>query len=310
MNDLIKKPKIVVICGPTAIGKTGTAITLARSAGGEIVGADSMQIYRHMEIGTAKPTPAEQAAVPHHLIDVVDPDQPFDAARYVDIAGRAIDRLCRKGVIPFVVGGTGLYIRALIHGIFPAHPTDPELRARLKAEAAAIGSDRLHQRLAACDPAAADRIHPNDAFRIIRALEVFETTGAPLSEQQRRHGFADVPYVALKIGLQLDREILYDRINRRVDAMFEEGLLAEVRKLLAMGYDPGLKSMQSLGYRHMTAYLENRIDWEEARRTLQRDTRRYAKRQMTWFRADPDIHWFAPDAIDAMQRLIDQFLRV
>ncbi len=302
------KPKIIVIYGPTGIGKTHTAITLARMFNGEIIGADSMQIYRRMDIGTAKPTAKEQASIPHHMIDVAEPDEPFDAARYSARVRKIVAMLCQRKVIPFIVGGTGLYIRALIHGIFPSLPSDPALRARLKQEAATSGSGSLHQRLFVCDPEAADRIHPNDTYRIIRALEVNQLTGEALSAQQARHGFAEQPYTVLKTGLRMDREILYERINQRVDAMIQQGLLDEVKNLLAAGYSAELKSMQSIGYRHMVDYLEHRLGWDEAVRTLKRDTRRYAKRQMTWLRGDGDVHWFEPGQIQNMQKEITAFL--
>jgi len=308
MTSMNIKPKIIVLCGSTGIGKTHTATTLARMYNGEIIGADSMQIYRRMDIGTAKPTAEEQASVPHHMIDVVEPDEPFDAARYSAMARKIMTNLCQRQIIPFIVGGTGLYIRALIHGIFPSPPSDPAVRGRLKKEAGTCGPAFLHRRLCACDPEAAGRIHPNDAFRIIRALEVYQLTGLPLSLQQAGHGFVEQPYTVLKTGLHLDREILYKRINHRVDAMISQGLVDEVRTLLAAGYSPELKSMQSIGYRHMIDYLENRLAWDEAVRTLKRDTRRYAKRQMTWLRGDTEIHWFEPGRINSMQQQITAFL--
>ncbi len=302
------KPKIIVIYGSTGVGKTQTAITLAGRFNGEIIGADSMQIYRRMDIGTAKPTPDEQARVPHHMIDVVDPDEHFDAARYSGMVRKIVANLCQRKVVPFIVGGTGLYIRALIHGIFPSLPSDPAMRTSLKEEAVTRGSVFLHQRLCGCDPEAAGRIHPNDAFRIIRALEVYQLTGLPLSVHQARHGFSEQPFTVLKTGLDLDRKLLYERINHRVDAMISLGLVDEVRNLLAAGYGAELKSMQSIGYRHMVDYLEKRIDWDETVRTLKRDTRRYAKRQMTWLRGDAGIHWFEPGQVRKMQQEITAFL--
>lgn len=303
------RPRIIVICGPTGIGKTSTTIRLARTFGGEIVSADSMQIYRRMNIGTAKPTPEEQAAAAHHLIDVADPDEPFDAARYARMARESVRALHSRGVVPFVAGGTGLYIKALVQGIVPAPPPDPELRRRLKGEAAAFGTPYLHKRLRQRDPAAAERIHPNDGFRIIRALAVLQTTGKSLTDYHAGHRFEDAPFSVCKIGLTMDRTALYDRINRRVDLMIAEGLADEVRQLLAVGYSPGLKSMQSLGYRHMVAFFQGKQTWEEALRTLKRDTRRYAKRQMTWFGADPQINWFTPEQTAEMAALVKNFLQ-
>ena len=282
---------MLVVCGPTGVGKTAFGIDLARRIRGRIVGADSMQIYRGMDIGTAKPTAEEQAAVVHYMVDIVDPDQPFDAAAYARRADAVVRQLKAEGVVPVVVGGTGLYIRALVYGLFDAPPADSALRRRLQTQLDQEGAAALHARLAALDPAAAERIHPNDAYRIVRALEVVTETGRPISEHHSRHGFRRPRYDVLTIGLDMPREQLYARIDRRVDAMLAEGLLDEVRGLLARGYDPQLKSMQSLGYRHMVDYIQGRMDWEEAVRTLKRDHRRYAKRQITWFRSDPEVRW-------------------
>ncbi len=302
------RAKIVVICGPTGVGKTETAIDVCEATGGGIVGADSMQIYRHMDIGTAKPTTQEQARVRHDLIDVVDPDADFDAARYQRLADRAIRGLLTAGRLPVVVGGTGLYIRALLHGIFPEGCGDPAVRQNLRQRLERKGAPALHRELTRCDPEAAERIHPNDALRIVRALEVFIATGRPLSDLQRRHGFRQRRYTALQIGLDIDRPELYRRIDRRVDQMIAGGLLDEVRSLLKKGYAPELKSMQSIGYRHMAAYLDGRLAWEEAVRTLKRDTRRYAKRQLTWFRADPAVHWYRPDQRRSILEAVKAFL--
>lgn len=298
------KPKIIMICGPTGIGKTATAISLASEFNGEIISADSMQIYRHMNIGTAKPTPREMALVPHHMIDIIDPDAPFDAAEYGKRAHRHIQSLYRRRRLPFVVGGTGFYIKALIHGLCEALPSSPEIRARLKGEAPGA----LHERLFTCDPEAASRIHPNDTFRTIRALEVFEITGKTLSTHQQTHRFANSAFTYLKIGLEMDRKALYERIDLRVDAMMAAGLLAEVHGLLNKGYASSLNAMQALGYRHMTDFLEGRQSLDEAVRTLKRDTRHYAKRQMTWFARDMEIHWVKPDEIATMRELIRSFM--
>ncbi|WP_319521360.1 tRNA (adenosine(37)-N6)-dimethylallyltransferase MiaA [uncultured Desulfosarcina sp.] len=304
------KNRIVVVCGPTGSGKTGLAIGLAQQFDGEIVGADSMQIYRYMDIGTAKPTPAEQARATHHMIDIVDPDEDFDAAMYADAAGRAIDDIVGRGRLPLVVGGTGFYIKALVYGLFEEGPSDPEIRSRLKEAAQSEGSAALHRRLAGLDSRAAAKIHPNDAYRIVRALEVFEITGRPLSDFQQRHRFQDRRFDALFLGVTWPRPILYDRIDRRVDRMMGQGLEAEVRGLLARGYGPRLKSMQSLGYRHLAAFINGETRLDETVRTLKRDHRRYAKRQLTWFRADPAVHWMTPDAPQAAVDRIGKFLAV
>ncbi len=288
-------PKIVVVCGPTGIGKTGVAIKLARQLNGEIISADSIQVYKHLNIGAAKPTPEEREAIPHHLIDAADPDEPYDAARFAREARRIIDAIIERGATPFVVGGTGLYIKALLYGLADALPSNPDLRRRLQREAAQDGAPKLHRRLQACDPQTAERLHPNDAYRIIRALEVHAIAGKPLSKFQADHNFQNIYFQAFKIGLELSRPILYKRINARVNAMIRDGFVDEVRQLLAQGYSADLKPMQSIGYRHVVAFLQKRCSWEETVRLWQRDTRRYAKRQQTWFQADPEIEWLAPD---------------
>jgi tRNA dimethylallyltransferase len=300
--------KIAVICGPTGSGKTGLAIELARRLNGEIVGADSMQIYRHMDIGTAKPTPAEQSLAPHHMIDIVDPDEDFDAAMYARRAGRAIGHIIRNGRLPLVVGGTGFYIKALVYGLFTEGPSDPVVRRRLKQALQEKGSAALHAQLARIDSRAAARIHPNDAYRVVRALEVFETTGEPLSQFQQHHRFRDKRFNALIIGINWPRSALYDRIDRRVDAMMDLGFLGEVRQLLDRGYGGHLKSMQSLGYRHLVEVVQGRHQLDDAVSLIKRDHRRYAKRQLTWFRADPAVTWMAPNRVSAAADRIGAFV--
>jgi tRNA dimethylallyltransferase len=303
-----KKPKVIVICGPTGIGKTTVGIRLAEKLGGEIISADSMQIYRYMDIGTAKPTSDEQYRVIHHMVDIVDPDEEFDAVRFAQMAREKVMQLHQKGVLPVVVGGTGLYIKALLQGLFQSNPVAPQIRERLTQEAAENGSSSLHDRLKQVDPDTAERLHPNDAYRIIRALETIESTGRSISEHHQDHGFADEPFDALKIGLQMDREKLYDRIDQRVDLMIDAGLLEEVKNLLGMGYTADLKAMQSIGYRHMAAFIEGSLPWDECIRTLKRDTRRFAKRQFTWFGADLQIQWYEPDQLNEMIGLVEGFL--
>ena len=303
-----QKPSLVILSGPTCVGKTDVAIALAEPLGAEIISADAMQVYRYMDIGTAKPTEQQRARARHHLIDVVNPDEPFSAALFKTMADAVIRELHQKGRPIFVVGGTGLYIKALTRGLFEGQEQDGLIRKRLKHEAETLGLDALCQRLQEVDPAAAARIHPNDTYRIIRALEVHQATGQPISYHQRVHAFRDFRYRTLKIGLTPDRNILYDRINRRVDLMLASGLLEEVKWLLDQGYPSTLKSMRSIGYRHMADYLEGRTPWDECIRLFKRDTRRYAKRQLTWFRADPEIEWVQPGEIDVMSRKIDLFL--
>jgi tRNA dimethylallyltransferase len=302
------RPKIVVVCGPTGTGKTSGAIELARRLGGEIVGADSMQVYRHMDIGTAKPTAEEQAAVPHHLIDMADPDQQYDAARYTRDAGIAIHRLHRKGKAALVVGGTGFYIRALVWGVLDAPPSDPQIRLQLQETLRQEGASALFQRLRACDPATADRLHPHDTYRVIRALEVFAVAGRPLEDFYRQHRDAERPYEVMTFGLHREREALYERINRRVDRMMAAGFVEEVRGLLDRGYGPELRSMQALGYRHVAAWLGRQCNRAEAIDTMKRDTRRYAKRQLTWFRPLEGIEWIPPERLPDQDEKIRRWI--
>jgi tRNA dimethylallyltransferase len=308
MHSVSKKPKVIVICGPTGIGKTAVGIELAGKFGGEIISADSMQIYRQMDIGTAKPTPEEQTQIAHHMIDIVEPDEDYDAVQFSKQAGDRIAEIANRGLIPFVVGGTGLYIKALLHGLFQTEPVDPKIRNRLKQELEQDGSSCLYGRLAKIDPDTAGRLHPNDSYRIIRALETIESSGKTISEHHQNHGFENEPFNALKIGLRRDREKLYERIDQRVDLMIQAGLVAEVKELLAMGYSAKLKSMQSIGYRHVVGFLKGSLPWAECLRTLKRDTRRFAKRQFTWFGADPQIKWYEPDRLNEIVRLTEGFV--
>ncbi len=305
----VEAPKIIVICGPTGAGKTSLAINLARQFNGEIVGADSMQIYRHMDIGTAKPTPAERAATPHHMIDIVDPDQDFDAAAYATMAGDIIRQIFDRGRSVFVVGGTGFYIKALIHGLFEEGLSDAAVRRQLKQQAESEGIAVLARRLHKIDSTAAARIHPNDTYRIIRALEVFAVTGEPLSAFQQRHRFEELRFTPLTIGVSWPRPVLYDRINQRVETMLKQGFVDEVRQLLTRGYGSDLKSMQSLGYRHLAASIRGETSLERAVTTLKRDHRRYAKRQLTWFKADPSVHWVTAEQSGSAADLIRAFLQ-
>jgi tRNA dimethylallyltransferase len=288
------------------VGKTWAALQLALRFRAEIVNADSLQVYRELDIGTAKPTLAEQAMAPHHLLDVAAPTEPYDADRYSQEGRAVLAELQRRSVPPLVVGGTGLYLKALVHGLFPEGSPRPDLRARLRHELQDLGLPRLHQRLAALDPTTAARLHPNDTYRILRALEVLEATGRPLSELFAAHRFSNCPYRVLKLGLTLPREELNARIEARVEAMLAQGLLAEVEGLLSH-YPPDLKPLQSLGYRHLTKFLGGEWSWEEAIELFKRDTRRYAKRQFTWFRGDPEVRWFHPGQIEAMAALLEEF---
>jgi len=302
------RPRLIIITGPTASGKSSLAVDLAIELGGEIISADSMQVYRGMDIGTAKPTTKERRGVRHHLIDVVDPDEEFNAAIFRSLAEAVIGGITARQKPCFLVGGTGLYIKTLLGGLFECPPTDPELRKKLFRECDEYGPSDLHQRLEKLDPESAQKIHLNDRARLIRALEVIALTDQPLSSLVQEHGFKENPFKTLKICLNMNRELLYHLINERSLRMMEAGLVAETKKLLEMGYSPELKPMKSLGYRHAVALLKRECDQDEMVRQLQTDTRRYAKRQLTWFRADPDIAWVAPEDKDLIKEKIRVFI--
>ena len=292
--------------GPTAVGKTAVALELAEALGAEIVNGDSMQLYRELDIGTAKPTIAERARVRHHLVDVADPDEPYDAARFAREGRTVIAALHQQGTPPLVVGGTGLYIKALLAGLFEQEDAVLEVRPRLARELADQGLPALFSRLEALDPATAGRLASGDTYRILRALEVVEATGRPLSALHAAHGFQDQPYETLKLGLTLPREELYRRIEARVDLMLGQGWLEEVRRL-TQRYPPDIKPLQALGYRHLVAVLTGSLSLAEAAEETKKETRRYAKRQLTWFRADPEVRWFSPGQLEDMVLLVRNF---
>lgn len=302
------KPRIVLLVGPTGVGKTDAALTLAGRLRAEIVSADSMQVYRYMDIGTAKPTPAQRRQRPHHLLDVVDPDEDFHAALFREHAIRAIEGIWARGRNVLVAGGAGLYVKALCRGLFPGPGADPELRAELEREFAERGPERLFERLRRLDPEAAARIHCRDRTRVVRALEVVLGTGRPLSRWQREHGFGDRPFDVLGVGMDRPRGELYERIDRRCRRMMDEGLLDEVRGLLDRGYAPSLRSMQGVGYRQAALCVTDRLGAADALWSMQRATRRLAKRQLTWFRADRGLRWLHPDRVDDMGELCSAFL--
>ena len=286
------RPRIVILLGPTGIGKSKLAIEWAEASGGEIISADSVQVYQYMDIGTGKPTRRDQERVRHHLIDLVPPDQPFHAALYRTLGRKTIDQLFQKRKPIWVVGGTGLYIKTLTQGLFNSPKIDPQVRESLRHEAKEKGAGALYERLKKVDSQTASHLHPNDLFRMIRALEVFDSTGVPISFHREQHRFGERPYLTLKIGLEMNRDRLFRRIDERVDQMLEKGLLQEVERLMEMGYGPELKPMQSLGYKQMVQFLLKEIEWDEAVRQMKRDTRHYAKRQWTWFKADPEVRWW------------------
>lgn len=281
---------LIAIVGPTAAGKTALSLALAERLGGEVVSADSRQIYRGMDIGTAKATPEERARVPHHLIDVVDPDEVLTLAEYQALATRAIEDIAARGKTPLLVGGTGQYVAAVLEGWrIPEVAPQPELRAGLEAEAAAQGAAALHDRLAGLDPAAAAKIDYRNVRRVIRALEVCLTTGRPISELQ---GKEPPPYRVTRIGVTRERAALYERIDRRVDAMMDAGLVDEVRGLVARGYGWDLPAMSGLGYRQIGQYLSGEATLDEAVALIKKGTRRFTQQQYNWFRLDdPAIRW-------------------
>jgi tRNA dimethylallyltransferase len=283
---------VIVIVGPTASGKTGLSIELAKEINGEIVSADSMQIYRYMDIGTAKPDKEEMAGIKHYLIDEINPDEEFSVAKYQELALKYIGEIVKKGKMPIVVGGTGLYVNSLVYNInFTETISDWGLREKLKEEALEKGNEYLYERLREIDPKAAEKIHVNDLKRIIRAIEVYEYTKTPISRHQEVSKQNPPKYDFKVFGLKMDRERLYDRINRRVDAMFERGLIEEVKRLVELGYDKNSVAMQALGYKEVLSYLQGNISLEEAEYIIKRDSRHYAKRQITWFKRIENINW-------------------
>jgi tRNA dimethylallyltransferase len=281
---------LIVILGPTAVGKTGLAIQMAQVLNGEIVSADSRQIYRYMDIGTAKPTPAEQRTAVHHLIDIVEPDENLSLAQYQRMAYAAIDDIHTRGKLPLLVGGTGQYITAVIEGwSIPEVPPNDTLRAELEAYAGEYGADALHARLAAQDPTAAEKIHPNNVRRVVRALEVCLETGTPITELQRKK---PPPYRILQYGLDMERDALYQRADARVDRMIEAGLLDEVRWLLENGYPASLPAMSGIGYKQLAAHIEGKTTLEKAVEDTKLMTHDFIRRQYTWFRGHDDgILW-------------------
>ena len=302
------RPLLPVICGPTAVGKTALALDLAEHFDGEIISADSRQVYRLMDVGTAKPTREEQNRVKHHLIDVVWPNEEFHAARFVSLAKEAISDICLRDKRPFLVGGTGLYLRALTEGLLQAPSADQDFRQHLHDRAEEEGSPALHSELARVDPESASRLHPNDLIRIVRALEVYEQSGSSISTLQDEHGFKGQPYRTIKICLNLDRADLYERINQRAEVMFDQGLLEEAEALLQAGYDTTLKSLRTIGYRQAFALLRQEMTRDEALDDLKQSTRRYAKQQLTWFRKDKSIIWLeSSDDFVTIRKFIEEF---
>lgn len=286
-------PKILVIVGPTASGKTRMAVELAQRHNGEVISADSMQIYRTMDIGTAKPTQEEMGGIPHHMIDVVDPEEDFSVARYVEMAARCVDDVLARGKLPIVAGGTGLYIDSLLSGrTFAPFSPDSALRGELEREMADKGGAAMLEELAKVDPEAAQRLHPNDHKRIIRALEVYRSTGKTITQHNRETQAIPPRYDALTIGLAFqDRQAMWRRIDQRVDEMVAAGLEDEVRRLLTSGISPKCTAMQAIGYKEFTQALSGEMTWKEAAEVVKLRSRQYAKRQLTWFGRNPNTRW-------------------
>ncbi len=288
---MLAKEKLVVIVGPTAVGKTELSLRLAKRFNGEIISGDSMQVYRKMDIGTAKATKEELAIVPHHLINIIEPDEEYSVAVFQSMATRLITQINQNGHLPFLVGGTGLYIQSVTHSFqFAETAQDAELRDRLYRLAELEGVEALHRRLAEIDPITAERLHPNDVKRIVRAIEVYQVTGYKMADYQQRA--EQSAYDLVMIGLTMDRQLLYERINRRVELMIEAGLVEEVRQLLDQGYAPSLVAMQGLGYKELIPYLYGEITLDKAIHDIKQRTRHFAKRQLSWFRRIPEIQWF------------------
>ena len=300
-------PKILVVSGPTASGKTALAVELALAHNGEVVSADSMQIYRRMDIGTAKPTRAEMRGVPHHMLDVADPEEDFSVARYVELAARCVDDILARGKLPIVAGGTGLYIDSLLSGrTFARFDPDSPLRRELEEELARRGGAALLEELARVDPDTAARLHPNDGKRIVRALEVYRSTGTTLTAHNAMTRSLPPRYSALTLTLAFQRrEDMWDRIDRRVDRMMADGLAEEVRALLDSGVPDRCTAMQAIGYKEMAAALRGDGDTARAAEEIKLRSRQYAKRQLTWFRRNPDARWLLwdrePDLSAALQ---------
>ncbi len=305
------RPRLVVLAGPTAIGKTECALRIARLHDGELIGADSVQVYRGFDIGSAKPNRKELDGVPHHLIDVVDPETPIDAMGFARRADEAIADIAARGRLPIVVGGTGLWIRALVRGLVDVPLPDPAIRERLEEQAESMGAPALHERLSKIDPLAAGAIHPNDALRIVRALEVFEQTGRPLGELRREHALGAARYPNLFVVLERDPADLTRRIEQRIDAMLAAGWVDEVRRLRAR-HGTEARAFGSVGYRQVSAHLEGTLSAEALPAAIRKATRTYARRQRTWFQSEPGVHLTAtPESLgsETFAATLEDFLR-
>ena len=304
----LKKP-LIILTGPTAVGKTALSIELAKRIGGEIISADSMQVYRYMDIGSAKITKEEMQDVPHHLIDVLNPEEEFNVFRFQEMAKEAMEGIYGRGHIPIIAGGTGFYIQALLYDIdFAEEEGASEVRLRLEREAKELGNEALHERLKLVDPESAKSIHPNNIKRVIRALEFFEINGNKISVHNRTEREKEAPYDFCYFVLNDERERLYQRIELRVDEMLNAGLLKEVKELKDRGYHKNMVSMQGLGYKEILAYLEGESSLEEAVYLIKRDTRHFAKRQLTWFRREKEVIWVNKPEFDYDNQKILEYM--
>ena len=307
-ESVIAQRPLIVLVGPTAVGKSEIGLRLARSLETDLLTADSRQVYRGMDIATDKPSMEQRQGVPQRLLDLVDPDERFNAGQYRELAVQEIERLYHERRVPLVVGGTGLYVRTLIHGLCDAPRADEAFRASLLRQVETRGRYFLHQELMRIDPESAARLHPHDEVKIVRALEVHHLSGRRLSDVQQRHGFAEQPFSVLMIGLNRDRAQLYSRIDARVESMFARGVVEETASLLARGYRRDSGAMKGLGYQQVGGYLSGEYDRAEALRLLQRDTRHFAKRQLTWFRKEPGLQWWTLSEQDSPEDVAGRLL--
>lgn len=305
-----KKP-LIILTGPTAVGKTAASIQLAKAVGGEIISADSMQIYRQMNIGTAKITPEEMQGVPHHLVDEIPPDTPFHVYEFKKMAEEAMRGIWGRGHIPVVAGGTGFYIQALLYDIdFNPEENHHSYRVDLEELARVKGAEYLHDQLRSIDPFSAECIHPNNVKRVIRALEYYHETGTPISAHNQQQRAKNSPYDFIYIVLTMDRQKLYARINKRVEQMFEQGLLEEAEALIRQGCTSEMTSMQAIGYKELFPYFEGKISREEAMEQIQKDTRHFAKRQLTWFRRERDVIFLDKDQFGDEEEVVREILHL
>ncbi len=310
MKQQEKKP-LIILTGPTAAGKTSLSIELAKSIGGEIISADSMQVYKKMDIGTAKIRPEEMQGVPHYLIDELDPSEEFNVVSFVEKSKEAMKKIYAAGHIPIVVGGTGFYIQALLYDIdFSQHEEKESYRKELEQLAIEKGKEYLYEILKKKDPEYAQLVHFNNVKKVIRALEYYKETGQKLSEHNKEQRQKESPYNFAYFVLYHDRDILYDRINQRVDSMMEQGLLFEVKKLVEEGYTKNLVSMQGLGYKEFFDYFDGRMTLEETVEKIKRDTRHFAKRQLTWFRREKEVIWLNKKEYEQEKELLDSVLNI